>query len=517
MNNEIIENENIVSFFKVDGIWYANNKELLEHKPDFYNRIKSKPRAIISKYNIPNDDYIYATKNVKQNKWTIGTSDCKKAQLLISKKWVDKYYYGNLLNTSNNKNKNVDDNAEFNVEIVDVINNNKYKNAPSLIKLNDDEKFKDVNGDIIDIETRGEKTESGVYFKLNDIAKKMLDMDASTIRRTLTNITSGYKRGIHYDTFNQENDTFNQENDTFNQENDTFNRTRDIDYVSGSIKNPNKNTANTHIHLYITYKGLCRILFTSHNKNAIAFQDWAVNKLFTIQMGTKIEKNKLAAKLCGVTISQVNEVFKLNCAGSFSCIYLISLGLVKDLRETFNIDKSFNDNLMVYKFGFTMHLDKRLLEHNDTYGKLNNVKISVIAYQYIDNNDMSNAESEIRIFCKTFELKLNVNKYNELIVLNNEQLTQVKTQYKYVGKEFGGTLKEMILNYDNYVKKTECEILKNNHKIELLQQELIMANKEKDMANKEKDMANKEKDMANKEIKLKDIIINLNNELKQKK
>ena len=234
-------------------------------------------------------------------------------------------------------------------------------------------------------------------------------------------------------------------------------------------------------------------------------------------MGTKIEKNKLAAKLCGVTISQVNEVFKLNCAGSFSCIYLISLGLVKDLRETFNIDKSFNDNLMVYKFGFTMHLDKRLLEHNDMYGKLNNVKISVIAYQYIDNNDMSNAESEIRIFCKTFELKLNVNKYNELIVLNNEQLTQVKTQYKYVGKEFGGTLKEMILNYDNYVKKTECEILKNNHKIELLQQELIMANKEKDMANKEKDMANKEKDMANKEIKLKDIIINLNNELKQKK
>ena len=45
--------------------------------------------------------------------------------------------------------------------------------------------------------------------------------------------------------------------------------------------------------LYLTYRGLLRVLFVSRSGKVDYFIKWATEKLFTIQMGTKINKEKL--------------------------------------------------------------------------------------------------------------------------------------------------------------------------------------------------------------------------------
>jgi len=80
--------------FKIDtrnDKMYYNNKDLSMYDPEFYFGCKTKPRNIIQKRKIPETEYVYA--NLKINEWKLSSVDCKKAQLLLSKEWVDKYYF----------------------------------------------------------------------------------------------------------------------------------------------------------------------------------------------------------------------------------------------------------------------------------------------------------------------------------------------------------------------------------------------------------------------------------------
>ena len=77
--------------FKIDtdnDKMYYNSKELFEYIPEFYYGCKTKPRSIIQKKKIPETEFIYA--NLKMNEWKLSSADCKKAQLLISKEWVER-------------------------------------------------------------------------------------------------------------------------------------------------------------------------------------------------------------------------------------------------------------------------------------------------------------------------------------------------------------------------------------------------------------------------------------------
>jgi hypothetical protein len=67
---------------------YYNSKDLQAFKPEFYYGYTSKPRNIITKREIPESEYIYATFEKLTKKWNLSDDKCKKAQLLISKQWV---------------------------------------------------------------------------------------------------------------------------------------------------------------------------------------------------------------------------------------------------------------------------------------------------------------------------------------------------------------------------------------------------------------------------------------------
>ena len=49
----------------------------------------------------------------------------------------------------------------------------KYDEAPEILELTNEEKFKDTNGNIIEIEVRGERKYNNCYFKVRDVMDKI--------------------------------------------------------------------------------------------------------------------------------------------------------------------------------------------------------------------------------------------------------------------------------------------------------------------------------------------------------
>jgi len=75
------------------------------------------------------------------------------------------------------------------------------------------------------------------------------------------------------------------------------------------VENFNPNTNGNSLNLFLTFKGLIKLLYVSHSKNAEQFQDWANNILFTHQLGTQEETYILGASLLGVNHKTIKYVF----------------------------------------------------------------------------------------------------------------------------------------------------------------------------------------------------------------
>ncbi len=387
------------------AIQYYNSKELCEYNPEFYYGCKTKPRTIIQKKNIPQTDYIYA--NLKAKEWNLSTEECKKAQLLITKTWVDTHY--------------------FRPETSEVVESD--IKTLSLVQLDDHEKFKDANGTILEIETCGEKTRKGIYFKVQDVMKAF---DIPNLDNVLCNSCNNYERGVDYDTF--------------------FIPT----ILTNCVLPPIKKT------LYLTYHGMLRVLFVTRNKKVQQFQSWAEDKLFTIQMGTKEDKVKLGTDILNMNIKTYKSVFDSH-ADKLPSIYLFSLGKVGVLRDTFEIESTIPDEHVVYKFGCTEDLGKRCVQLGDEYHKLPNVQLKLSVFHMVDMKYKFDAESEIRFLCKSFKKNLKIEGYNELVVLDHAEHEMVKKYYRKIGCEYAGATAEL----QKQVAEMKVQIQKLEHQLEL--------------------------------------------------
>ena len=348
--------------------------------------------------------------------------------------------------------------------------------APRIIHLNNNEKFRDTDGNIVEIETRGSKTYDNIYFKVTDVSK---GFNMENLRNSIQKKDRGYVRNNDYKTF----------------------------LIRGDIVPSTDTNKNNKPSLYLTYSGLLRVLFVSRNKNVERFQEWAMKTLFTIQMGKEEEKVKLGTSILNIPEKTYKAVFQKH-ANKLPCIYLFSLGKVGELRNTFDIDNTFPDDSVVYKYGYSHDLGERLEAHESNYGKLENVKIVLTTFHGIDPIYLVDAERDIREECNAYEIKLKTEGYRELIVLNKKQLEHVKKNYKRIGRDYAGhtaelqceisKLKEEIreLNHERDRLKThiettekyhklECDRLKTHtettekyHKLELNNKDLIIANLE---------------------------------------
>ena len=456
--------------FKMGQQEYYNSKDLLAYKPEFYYGCTSKPRNIITKKNIPKDEYAYATFEKITKKWNPTDESCKKAQLLISKQWVDKFYFKlettettetvppNPIQShdfvsrqfmsqqfttptpppppqSNDRiDKDEDENGQG--EDKEVVNeeeegeqeqeqqDQEIENAPPLLHLDDSEKFHDADGNIIEIETRGERHEDKIYFKVNDVS---VGFGLSNLDKTLMNKERGYTRDIDYKVM--------------------FNRSEVINDYHTMIKKC----------LFLTYEGMLRVLFASRNKNATLFRKWATNKLFTIQMGTRDQKVKLGAEVLNTSPRTLKVIFDKH-ASTFPSIYLMTLGKVRDVRQTFGIPADKPDDSTVYKFGFSEDLARRVIELESEYSKLPGVTIQIATFQIIDAKYTSEAENEVRDTCSAFEVRVKktTQGFNELIVLDDKQFANLKKLYRRIGDEFAGAT----LGLQKQIKEYETELMR---------------------------------------------------------
>jgi hypothetical protein len=432
----------ILPTMTIQGVGYHNSKDMLTSNPAFFKGFKTTPRRIIDQKKIPETDYLYATME-KGKGWNLSTDKCKKAQLLISTKWINaNRFFVEVETTNNNDNEvettNNNDNEVENEASTEVANEVSVQNAPPILHLSDAEKFHDADGRVIEIETIGERHEDKIYFKVKDVS---VGFEMPSLNHVLVN-NGGYTRGIDYITFNR--------------------------YTNDVSKTTNKPCKTT---LYLTYEGLLRVLFVSKNKNATPFRKWATHKLFAIQLGSKEQKVMLGTDLCNIPLKTYKAIFESHTS-SFPSIYLLALGKVRDLRATFGISDPIPDDSVVYKYGFTRDFARRIGEHQRDYSKLPGVTVDVKWFQNIDVKYLSDAENEVEEECSAYGTRLCVPGHKELIVLNDKQFEHMQKSYRRIGKEYAGATAE--LNETIAVLRSEIKDMQMQHKHDLLEKDMVI-------------------------------------------
>ncbi|KAJ3145503.1 hypothetical protein HDU86_000889 [Geranomyces michiganensis] len=175
--------------------------------------------------------------------------------------------------------------------------------APPILELDDGEKFRDATGQAFGIETRGERAVGKVFFLAADVSL-LIDGDHSSVQKKCQNPNSSFKQG------------------------------RNEDYLKFR-RSPTSGQKD----LYLTYMGALRVFATSRNANARPFFEWAVRVVQVAHIGVDEDRVILAANLARVDIRVAEQVFK-GCNPAPSGVYLISLGCLKDLRDSLTIENT---------------------------------------------------------------------------------------------------------------------------------------------------------------------------------
>jgi hypothetical protein len=163
---------------KMQAIKLNNNKYILanyilEHAPIYSKGIRS-GKDLLRKKGI--NEYIFG--RLVDNKWI--QTDGKSAKF---DKVLIKYDYVQKIDELQGK-KTADDNG--------------IEQAPDIINLANNEKFQDETGNIIEIETRGERNVDKIYFKVKDIA---IGFSMERLQDVLIDKTKQYDELTHYKYF----------------------------------------------------------------------------------------------------------------------------------------------------------------------------------------------------------------------------------------------------------------------------------------------------------------------------
>ena len=359
----------------------------------------------------------------------------------------------------------------------EIINDdNGIEKAPNIIHLNDDEKFKDIEGNILEIETRGEREYNKIYFKVKDVAEKF---NMELLQNIIIKENTLYKNNTDYKYF-----------------------------ICEKKNNCDKSTCNKYKkELFLTYEGMLRVLFVSRNNKTTHFIKWATEKLFTIQMGTIEQKNKLVSHIKGVSYETIQELFSIN-ARTLPCVYLTAFNTVKELRNIMNIDSKYSDDSVVYKFGLTKSFESRKNGHKSEYKKLEKfIDMKLVYFTYIDPLYISQAELEIKNLLNDYKLYPEWDNHEELIIIPNNLLKIIKTIYENIGMKYSGHTQE----FNRKIEELNKTILEYEYKINLLIKDLdneeIINNKDKELFeaklnNKDYEIENLKKELRIKELEL---------------
>jgi hypothetical protein len=172
-----------IQSFAIDSsnVKYYNCKDIYNHHPTLFHLCSSKPKRIIEKRNIPEDQYTFATFS-KKDGWNI--NECYKSQLLIKEEWANIHLFGfpqsekqpEILQSETiiikKKSKNQSTLAiEPEAKELPDLRFKEEKELPSELQLDEKEKFRDIDNNVLEIETRGEKKIDKILFRVDCVEK----------------------------------------------------------------------------------------------------------------------------------------------------------------------------------------------------------------------------------------------------------------------------------------------------------------------------------------------------------
>jgi hypothetical protein len=413
-------------------------------------------REMIKKKNIEKDKYIFARKI--NNEWI--TSNGKSTK-------VDKVFFiESIINSIPELTKNTNEQT--------ITDDTGIEKAPPIIYLSDNEKFKDENGEVFEIETIGIRNEDNIYFKVKDIEKQF---DINRLRNIIINEKTIYELNTDYKYFLCEN--------------------HNNVVISTNKKSNDKTTIKKQ--LYLTYLGMLRMLFVSRNNKTRYFINWAKNILFAAQLGTIEQKDILISQIKGVSYASIQELFSIN-AREMPCVYLTAFNKVSVLRESMNIDSKFMDDDIVYKFGLTKSFEQRKNGHKTEYKNLASlIEMKLVYYTYIDPLYISEAENEIKNLLDEYKIKYDT--HDELVIIPNNLLKFVKTAYQNLGSKYSGHTHEFIKKIDELERYITSLKKDNEHNINIY--EMKISSKDLIIDNKDLIIENLKKELYIKELELK--------------
>jgi predicted GIY-YIG superfamily endonuclease len=418
------------------------SEELLEYDSIYFLGF-ARMRNLIEKKKMNSEDYLFAYQ--KKDEWILTIRENKKSKFFISEEWV-----------LNNVTKMMPNYSENDIQ--------QYQELPSLLTLNNDEKFKDKNGFILEIEVRGERDCKLCYFKVKDVS---IAFDMPNIGNII-NTSSRYERNIDFKCF------------------------------ISRLQNLIVQTTNSK-QLFLTYNGMMKLLYSSHNANARYIQSWATEKLFTIQMGEQDKKEELSACLLGVNVKAIKDVFHANTSKT-PCVYLYYVGNAKELLPNSN----FTDDDLLCKYGCTDDFPRRSTEHEKHFHKEFDKKIELLSFSIIESQYIFAAETCIKQYFKS-----NIIEYKnstELIVINKRDLNSIKQQYCMIQNSYIGRYEEMyrqIIQLKEKLKDKDIELIMKDKEIEneINKFALILKDKEFQLLSRDKDI---EVNLKEYQIQLKD-------------
>ena len=118
------------------------------------------------------------------------------------------------------------------------------------------------------------------------------------------------------------------------------------------------------------------------------------------------------------------------------CVYLISLGSVRELQEVYSFADDTPSHYTICKYGRTVTLSGRLQNHRRKYGSIMGPPVELVTYQKLATERLVEAEAIVRTYANTEELLHSRAGERELLLLSPEQLTDLIQLYEELPRLF---------------------------------------------------------------------------------
>ncbi len=383
-------------------------------------------------------------------------------------------------------------------------------NQYQLIELKDHEKFRDSEGNVFEIEVRGVRTEDGLLFWVKQIGQ-YLGMDS--LKRVLQNVNNTYQKDIHWVKL------YKYSSGIYNS------------MLSDNLSSANQNTIIWKRY-YLNWTGLLKVIFSSRsaNENITKLRKWVIRLVYTHQMGSDVERMDLIETLKPFQMC-------LNKLSGIYLIRIGKVKDLRENMQISSEKYPFNefDKANVFKFGRSDDVMKRFQEHRSRigYGKYAS-NIDMEWFVLIPQKLLASAECELNKFFESnlfkFEFNDGYKDHTELVIAKTgieraeikkkyfdlvqrfpsdsnvliEQMIQMKTNDDNQIALFRSESENTIQRIENEKKimsiqfekdlaecksatelaksqsatelvKSATELLSANHKIEILQMQLKMA------------------------------------------